>query len=101
MVLTKLTDIEKVLSESGSLTKTLQEMTKLTSIIIDQHVLTHTHTHTHTHVVICSILPFFKRTILQTSYVMNTNRFCAIPLKDTRARKLYLVMRLSTGVVLR
>ena len=95
MVLTKLTDIEKVLSESGSLTKTLQEMTKLTSIIIDQHVLT------HTHVAICSILPFFKRTILQTSYVMNTNRFCAISLKDTRARKLYLVMRLSKGVVLR
>ena len=97
MVLTKLTDIEKVLSESGSLTKTLQEMTKLTSIIIDKHVLTHT----HTHVVICSILPFFKRTILQTSYVMNTNRFCAISLKDTRAQKLYLVMRLSKGVVLR
>lgn len=68
---------------------------------IDHHWSTCPDTHTHTHVVICSILPFFKRTILQTSYVMNTNRFCAIPLKDTRARKLYLVMRLSKGVVLR
>ena len=45
MVLTELTDIETVLSESGSLTNTLQEMTKLTLIVIDRHVLTHRHTY--------------------------------------------------------